>query len=368
MPLLRTSDPSWSFARRASGLLAAALFAGTLAPAAAGAAATYLAGVGCNGPFESQEGPAHVDEDCRNLAAASFSPEPGYQDSYARSDAGPGGLRVRSDAEVGAGGVNSGSQAVGAQAWAEWTFDDFVVVGTGTGSVPILAALNLQVSGFLSPGGALFDLAGPLTSTVGANAQFYLLIDIDGGDAGYGGVSRSISNGSLSEFAEGLLEDHYSSGEEISDSITSSQVMVPVGSEFTVHVYVNAGTTSSATVQGTPADENDFTLFLGEATSDFSATVKFPTSGPVFALPAGYTVHSASAGIVDNAVVVPEPAGILLVATAAAAFCVRFRGRGGCRPRSRARATGTAAPGLPHGMCTTHAEVVNPDLLAFIKR
>jgi non-heme chloroperoxidase len=25
-------------------------------------------------------------------------------------------------------------------------------------------------------------------------------------------------------------------------------------------------------------------------------------------------------------------------------------------------------PGLPHGMCTTHPEVINPDLLAFIKR
>jgi non-heme chloroperoxidase len=24
-------------------------------------------------------------------------------------------------------------------------------------------------------------------------------------------------------------------------------------------------------------------------------------------------------------------------------------------------------PGLPHGMCTTHADVVNPDLLAFIR-
>jgi non-heme chloroperoxidase len=25
-------------------------------------------------------------------------------------------------------------------------------------------------------------------------------------------------------------------------------------------------------------------------------------------------------------------------------------------------------PGLPHGMCTTHAEEINADLLAFIKR
>jgi len=24
-------------------------------------------------------------------------------------------------------------------------------------------------------------------------------------------------------------------------------------------------------------------------------------------------------------------------------------------------------PGFPHGMCTTHADVVNPDLLAFIR-
>jgi len=24
-------------------------------------------------------------------------------------------------------------------------------------------------------------------------------------------------------------------------------------------------------------------------------------------------------------------------------------------------------PGLPHGMCTTHAERINPDLLGFIK-
>jgi len=25
-------------------------------------------------------------------------------------------------------------------------------------------------------------------------------------------------------------------------------------------------------------------------------------------------------------------------------------------------------PGYPHGMLTTHADVINPDLLAFIKR
>ena len=24
-------------------------------------------------------------------------------------------------------------------------------------------------------------------------------------------------------------------------------------------------------------------------------------------------------------------------------------------------------PGLPHGMCTTHPDIINPDLLAFVK-
>jgi non-heme chloroperoxidase len=31
------------------------------------------------------------------------------------------------------------------------------------------------------------------------------------------------------------------------------------------------------------------------------------------------------------------------------------------------KATLKVYPGLPHGMCTTHPDIVNPDLLAFIK-
>jgi non-heme chloroperoxidase len=31
------------------------------------------------------------------------------------------------------------------------------------------------------------------------------------------------------------------------------------------------------------------------------------------------------------------------------------------------RSTFKAYPGFPHGMCTTNPEVINPDLLAFIK-
>jgi non-heme chloroperoxidase len=31
------------------------------------------------------------------------------------------------------------------------------------------------------------------------------------------------------------------------------------------------------------------------------------------------------------------------------------------------KATLKVYPGLPHGMCTTHPDVINPDLLAFVK-
>ena len=31
------------------------------------------------------------------------------------------------------------------------------------------------------------------------------------------------------------------------------------------------------------------------------------------------------------------------------------------------KATLTVHQGFPHGMCTTHAEVINPELLAFVK-
>jgi len=48
----------------------------------------------------------------------------------------------------------------------------------------------------------------------------------------------------------------------------------------------------------------------------FDSTLSFPLLGPVFNLPAGYTVQSASGLIVDNrwlspdAVPVPEPLGV----------------------------------------------------------
>lgn len=75
------------------------------------------------------------------------------------------------------------------------------------------------------------------------------------------------------------------SGEEVSDAITSSQLMIPVGGAFTVYVYVNAAASSFASAFIGAADDGDTATFLGNVDSDFSATVRFPTSGPVFVFP-----------------------------------------------------------------------------------
>lgn len=64
---------------------------------------------------------------------------------------------------------------------------------------------------------------------------------------------------------------------------------------------------------------------------DFSRTLGFPTSGPVFNLPAGFTVNSAEGVIVNNQFVsvptVPEPGTLLLLGTGLLTLASRFRSR-----------------------------------------
>ena len=41
--------------------------------------------------------------------------------------------------------------------------------------------------------------------------------------------------------------------------------------------------------------------------------------------------------------------------------------RASCRSSCSSNGTLKVYPGYPHGMCTTHADVINPDLLEFIQ-
>lgn len=71
------------------------------------------------------------------------------------------------------------------------------------------------------------------------------------------------------------------------------------------------------------------------AVGDFSSTMSFPTSGPVFDLPAGFTVDSSEGRIQDNqwlGVPVPEPGSSSLLAFGIACLA------GGCARRRRSLA------------------------------
>jgi len=273
------------------------------------ATSMYTAGVGCNGPFQESVGAGPVSQSCNNPATPLSGIMPlgtAVQIGNAHSSVGPFAMRLGTTAVLDVTGATSGNASVGNQAWGMWEFDDFLVTGTGSQSVPVLGALHLALGGTIF-GTGLGDSQGSLTAVANGVGQIYFEIEINGTDAGYGQASYAYNNGSPIQLVDGLLIGHYGSGGSIADSITSSQLMIPVGQTFSVRVYVNASARGVVNIAGTPADQFDTVNALGGGVSDFSTTVTFPTSGPVFDLPAGYTLNSPSAGIVNNQLVVPVP-------------------------------------------------------------
>jgi hypothetical protein len=297
-----------------------ACFALVLVISVPGVASTFTAGVGCNGPFQESVGAGFVSQSCINPTTplGGIGPAGSAQQlGNAGASVSPFAMRLGTTAILDVTGGTSGNASIGNQAWGIWEFDDFLVTGTGSQSISVLAAMHLAVSGALL-GSGLGDSQGPLTAFANGVGQIYFEIEINGTAAGYGQASYAFNNGSPIESVEGLLIGHYGSGGQISDSITSSQLVIPVGQTFQVRVYVNASARGVVSISGTPADQFDTVSALGGGVSDFSTTVTFPTAGPVFDLPAGYTLSSPSAGIVDNRFVVPEPG----VAALLAAFVV----------------------------------------------
>jgi hypothetical protein len=284
-------------------MVSAALSVGMPGPAFA--APLHTAGTGCNGAFVSTTSIGFAEHACDVVTAGIFSPNPGSLHTTATSSAGPGFIRVRSQADVLAFGTRSGFNLITAQAAGEWFYDDFIVRGPGSSAIP--AALNLLVSGFLGTA-TIDEQGGSLKSTGAANAQFFLQIELNGMRAGFGEIIRRETAGVNSQTVDGLFIGKFGSELSLTSLITSSELMLPVGSVFSVHVLANAGSNASGRVTGEPDDEFDFTDVGSLATSDFSSTVQFPTTGPVFVLPPGYTVESVSAGIANNRVLAPPQA------------------------------------------------------------
>jgi len=287
-----------------------------LLASAAGATPLFLAGVGCNGP---------TVQDTSNFSATSSCSPPSSSvgelevQEAASASSGPGVMRLDAQSSTFGFFVKQPTTVVrSAQAFAEWTYDDFVVLGPAGSTAPVLAALNLQISGLLSTLTSFFDLNGPLTSSSSSNADFFFQIEINGIDVGYGEIIRRQQNGVVTETVDGLFLSLYQGGAQVHAAVKSQFLMLPVNQALSVHVFAIAGARSAASVGGTPADANDRTDVASLGDADFSATVQFPTTGPVFDLPAGYTLHSVSANIVDNQFV-PEPSTFALGAAASLA-------------------------------------------------
>lgn len=183
-------------------------------------------------------------------------------------------------------------------------FSDFVISGPGSGFVD--ASLNVDLSGSIG-----IDVVGP-TPNVGAGVAlsgflngtaFSGLVNPCVGSCG--GQPSFYTTGILSSVTEGSL-----ASTTIDGIFDTGTVALPVNQPFSVSLKLQAG--DNAGTAGTSA----FSLFFD--------TLSFPTTGPVFNLPPGYSVNSAEAGIVNNQFsTVPEPGALVLFATGLVGILVK---------------------------------------------
>ena len=139
-----------------------------------------------------------------------------------------------------------------------------------------------------------------------------------------GSVAGQVFSGSYAQF-DGISVNGLTGVHTESKSITTSGILspgpslpvnptsptfaLPVGTpiQLTLTLSVSAGW--DASVAGTAGGVNapDFMI---DSLADFSHTLNFAQSGPVFSLPVGYTVDSVSANVVNN-VALPEPSSVM---------------------------------------------------------
>ena len=241
--------------------------------------------------------------------------------SQATANAGPNGLggsaRNTQDYSLppGTAGFVPGTPTA-SKGQASARFDDFVISGP-SGLIPV--SLNLSLSGSLL---AVVQLT-PLGYLLGS-ADSSVSVTVSGAvqDAATGNpffeFSGSETLDSAGNFTQtGILSGFPNGG---SGNITTPEGMVTVG-RGPIAVQLALVATSFAELGGQanlcgPDGCDVAQSGHVDGAIDFSDTLTFALSGPVFNVPSGYTVNSAEANIVDNQFVpapIPEPSTVALL-------------------------------------------------------
>lgn len=177
-------------------------------------------------------------------------------------------------------------------------FDDFEITGP---TATVLTPLNFHLVGGQLAEATLFTTESQpyLQSSI----QFSVSIISDGVSFGSDGGWHTLlnSNAGAPVNESGLLV-----GFDGNMSFTTKQMALPVNRPFTVSIVLSVASSVEYNFEE-PS-------FIIEANTDANHTLTFAADRPVFDLPDGYTVNSASAGIVNNRYTAPEPATISLVA------------------------------------------------------
>ena len=233
---------------------------------------------------------------------------------HGRAASGVDAFGLHASASVNGSNVAAGPETrdfiAGSQA--RVTFADVVIAGPA-GAGPIQTSINLHLSGTQA-----------LASYVSATPDFLSRVNsnvfigvTDGGNNRDGG-NRSLShiNGvPIPPNQNGMLMGYTGSG-----NVQTRMFTLLVNTPFSLSLSI--GTTARIGVAFSDS-------YVTGALSDFGNTLSFATDRPVFRLPAGYTVNSADAGIVNNtfSTPVPEPASAVLAALGLVLVGARVRRR-----------------------------------------
>lgn len=206
------------------------------------------------------------------------------ESTRASAGAGLGYLTASAFAQIIKNTIEDGqyNTRVEASGFARVIFNDVAATGA-PGMIP--ARVRVHLTGGQSAGTSLQPLAF-------SNVQVFFRIH--GQPAGGGSRTINVNGGSFTTNESGVLAGY--SGDAV---LTSSIVFIPANTPIEVEIQLSVA--ASCTL-------NYFYSGNASALTDFSGTLTLATDQPVFDVPAGYTVNSAQARIVNNSFTIPCPA------------------------------------------------------------